>query len=81
MYPGVVKVKAHPDFTLDIEFDNGEEGTLEMAPFLEQKAFGKIKDYEYFKRVKVSFDAIEWECGIDLDPEFTYAECRKKAKA
>ncbi len=26
--------------------------------------------------VRVSFDTIEWDCGVDLDPEFIYAKCQ-----
>lgn len=27
-------------------------------------------------RVRVSFDTIEWDFGIDLDLEFVYAKCK-----
>ncbi|MBC8183021.1 DUF2442 domain-containing protein [candidate division KSB1 bacterium] len=30
------------------------------------------KDVSEFKKVRVSFDTIEWENGFDLDPEFLY---------
>jgi hypothetical protein len=25
---------------------------------------------ENFNRVYVAFDTVEWDCGVDLDPEF-----------
>ena len=37
-----------------------------MKPILDFGVFQQIKDYEAFKRVRVSFDTIEWECGVDL---------------
>jgi hypothetical protein len=76
MYPSVKKVVAHEDYMLSIEFDNGEHGTLDMKPFLDFGVFRTLKDRDAFKRVRVAFDTIEWDTGIDLDPEFVYDKCR-----
>ncbi len=46
----------------------------ESVPF---GVFQKIKDYNAFRQVKVSFDTIEWSCGADLDPEYVYTKCKK----
>ena len=27
-------------------------------------------------RVRVAFDTIEWDAGVDLDPEFVYTKCQ-----
>ena len=75
MYPSVTSAVPNKDFTLAIGFDNGEEGVLDMKPYLDSGVFRKIKDQEHFKRVRVAFDTIEWNCGVDLDPEFVYAKC------
>jgi len=45
-------------------------------PMLNFGIFQRIKDYEAFRRVRVVFDTIEWECGVDLDPEYVYARCK-----
>ena len=76
MYPSVKKVDAHEDYTLSIVFDNGQNGILDMNPILDFGVFQRIKDYSKFKRVRVAFDTIEWDCGIDLDPEFIYVKCK-----
>ena len=81
MFPSVTKVIPHEDFTLTIAFDNGEEGILDMKPHLDFGVFRRIADYEKFKSVRVSFDTIEWDHGVDLDPEFVYAQCRKTERA
>lgn len=75
MYPSVKKVVPEEDYVLAIDFDNGECGTLDMKPFLEFGVFQRLKDPNAFKRVRVSFDTVEWDCGADLDPEFVYAKC------
>jgi hypothetical protein len=76
MYPSVVKVVPNEDFTLAVWFDNGEEGILDMKPYLGVGVFQRLKDYEHFKRVRVAFDTIEWDESVDLDPEFVHAKSR-----
>ena len=76
MYPAVCEVTSQKDFSLIIVLDNGEKRTLDMKPYLDFGVFKKIRDYEKFKRVRVAFDTIEWDEGIDLDPEFIYAKSK-----
>ncbi len=81
MYPSIKEVVPRDDFSLFIVFDNGESGMLDMKPMLDFGVFQRIKDYESFKRVRVAFDTIEWDCGVDLDPEFVYARCKGQMPA
>lgn len=76
MYPSVKEVVVGKDYVLSIIFDNGEYGILDMKEILDFGIFKRIKNYEAFSRVRVAFDTIEWDCGIDLDPEFVYAKCK-----
>ena len=75
MYPAVIKVTPCEDHILSVVFDNGENGRLDIKPMLEFGVFKKIKDPNAFHRVRVSFDTIEWDCGVDLDPEYVYRTC------
>lgn len=81
MSPAVIKVVPNQDFSLAITFDNGEEGVLDMKPHLGFGVFREIADYEQFCKVRVSYDTVEWDCGIDLDPEFVYRQCTAKSPA
>ena len=81
MYQAVVSVRANEDFSLAVVFEDGVEGVLDMNPHLDFGVFKKIKDFEEFKRVRIAFDTVEWECGVDLDPEFVRAKCRIMEKA
>jgi len=81
MYPSVKNVFAGEDFVLFIDFDNGEQGKLDMKPFLDCGVFQRLKDRNAFKRVRVAFDTIEWDSGVDLDPEFVYAKCQGQKNA
>ncbi len=76
MYPSVKNIFAGEDFVLFIDFDNGEQGELDMKPFLDFGVFQRLKDINAFKRVRIAFDTIEWASGVDLDPEFIYAKCQ-----
>lgn len=76
MHPSVKNVTPHDDYLLSIDFDNGEKGVLDMKPFLDFGVFQKLKDRKMFDRVRVCFDTIEWDSGIDLDPEFVYSKSR-----
>jgi hypothetical protein len=76
VYPSVKEVVPHEDYTLSIVFDNGDKGILDIKPILDFGVFQRIKDYNNFKHVQVVFDTIEWDCGVDLDPEFIYKKCK-----
>lgn len=81
MYPSVKEVTPGDDYTLIVEFDTGETGILDMKPVLHIGIFQRIRDYDAFRRVRVAFDTIEWDCGVDLDPEYVYARCKASKAA
>ena len=81
MYTAVKEVLPHGDYTLSVVFENGEEGMLDMKLMLDFGVFQTLKDYDAFKRAHVAFDTIEWDCGVDLDPEFVYARCMSPVPA
>jgi hypothetical protein len=77
----VKKVVPRDEYTLFVLFENGEKGILDLEPFLDFGVFRRIKDYENFRRGRVTFDTIEWDCGVDLDPEFIHAKCKAPVPA
>ena len=77
MYPSVKAVVPQDNHLLYVTFNNGETGTLDMKPYLDFGIFNRIKNYASFKKVAVAFDSIEWESGVDLDPEFVYLKCKR----
>lgn len=76
MYFSVKEVTPLDDYILAIVFENGERGFLDMKPILNFGVFQRIKEYGAFRGVRVAFDTIEWECGVDLDPEYIYKHAR-----
>jgi len=81
VYRSVVKVVPNEDFALAVTFDNGDKGVLDMKPYLDFGVFQRIRAAADFRRVRVAFDAIEWDSGVDLDPELIHAKCRITSKA
>ena len=43
-----------------------------MNPYLETGLFKQLKSDNNFSKVRVSFDTIEWDIGLDICPEVLY---------
>jgi hypothetical protein len=72
MYLSVTGVTPENNYTLLLQFENGEKRRIDLSPWLDTGIFAELKDPEKFRRVRVNFDTIEWENEADLDPEFLY---------
>jgi len=81
MHPSVKEVIPRDDCTLFLVFENGRKGVLNMKPILDFGVFQRIKDLDKFKRVRIAFDTIEWNCGVDLDPEYLHEMCKQGSTA
>lgn len=72
MYPAVRSVRASARHRLIIVFDNGESRVFDVRPLLTVGRFKALASPRVFKKVRVAFDTVEWENGLDLDPEYLY---------
>jgi hypothetical protein len=72
MYPTVISVNPLENYQLRLTFSTHEEKIFDLSPYLSVGRFKELTDINQFKRVSVKFDSIEWENGLDLDPEFLY---------
>lgn len=72
--PEPVEVKAIEKYKLYIKFKDGKEKILDMEQEINEKIYKNLKDYEYFKNVKISETGItvEWQNGEDIAPENLY---------
>lgn len=80
MYSTVTSVEATDDFRLILEFDNAEKRIFDATPILDFGRFTELKDISLFKKVHLSFDTIEWENDLDLDPEYLYEKSKPATK-
>ncbi len=74
MYLAVKEVKALDDYILLLTFENDEIRKFDMKPYLNFGIYQELKDIDVFKTVKPSFDTIEWNNEIDIDPEIINTE-------
>jgi hypothetical protein len=72
MYLGIKQVAATDDYQLDLTFENNECRRFDVKPLLTIGRFSELQDITLFKTVKISFDTVEWDNGLDLDPEYLH---------
>ena len=74
MNPRVKIVKPNDNYTLNITFENGEDKTFDMKPYLNIGIFKELKDKSIFNSVKPFLGSIQWKNGQDLCPDTLYLE-------
>ena len=68
----VTRVQAQPDFTLLLEFDNGESRLFDMSKYIDQKPWVRLKEGKTFFAAFVSQGTVALPGNIDIDPETLY---------
>jgi len=80
-YPKSVSVECRPDYTLLVEFDNGERGLLDMKPYLDRGVFKKLLAPAHFQTARIAWDTVAWDGDIDLHPAWVYHKTVKTESA
>lgn len=62
------------NYKLKLVFDNNESKTFNVLPYMNRGIFKELHDPEYFKKVSICFDSIQWPNGQDFDPDCLYIE-------
>ena len=71
--PNPVFVKAMEDLCIYLKFEDGKEKIYDMSDLIENNPmYSRLKDKEYFKKVKVAGESVEWPNGEDVCPENLY---------
>jgi len=76
-YPKTTAVECRPDYTLAIEFDNGEHGLPDMEPYLDKGIFLQLREPAMFRTARIAFGAVTWDNEADLHPAWVYHKCNK----
>jgi len=74
MNPRVQNVIPVKNFILLITFNNGEEKSFDVKPYLEIGNFKELKDVSIFNSVKPFLGSIQWSNGLDLCPDTLYMD-------
>ena len=73
--PRPVDVKALEGYRIWIEFDDGEEGELDLSRHAGRGVFKAWEDRAFFEAVEVTpFDAITWPDEIDMCGDALYMD-------
>ncbi len=68
----VAEVTALPGLRLQVRFNDGTAGTVEMAEFVNSDTtgvFAPLRDQELFRQVQVNLGAVTWPGDLDLAPD------------
>ncbi len=68
----VTRVIAHPNFTLSLEFENGERRSFDMSAYIDQKPWARLKSGNAFVGAYIENGTVVWPGNIDIDPETLY---------
>ncbi len=76
MLKDVVAVRPLGDYRLHVRFDDGAEGTIDLAKVISFTGiFEPLNDRAYFSKVDVNPDVgtLCWPNGADIDPDVLYS--------
>lgn len=68
----VIKVRACAEYTLELEFENGECRLFDMVPLLDKKPFCTLRETGAFFGAHIDYGTVVWPGNIDIAPETLY---------
>lgn len=79
----IIAVKALKNYQLEICFEDGARGIVNLVSLVGKGIFSSWKDYKEFKKVYIdeTSHTVAWPNGIDLAPEALYEEVCNQKKA
>jgi hypothetical protein len=78
----VIRVVPLPGYRLNVEFDDGISGIIELAGELTGPMFEPLRDEAVFRQVTIDeFGAVCWPNGADLAPDAMYSELSRTPRS
>ena len=74
---GVTKVLLQSDYTVFIEFNDGQSGVINFKGLLENDHRAIVRELlnlENFKTAKLGLHTLCWDNGVDFAPEYLYEQ-------
>jgi len=73
--PYLKKAQARPDYKLQVEFEDGVQGIIDLSKWIGKGIFQYWLDENNFKNFAITIDKkIEWNKEIDMDPDAFYLQ-------
>jgi hypothetical protein len=80
---GVTKVVLQGDYTVYVEFNDGQNGIINFKEVLEKdhrEIIRELLDLKKFNTVKLGFHTVCWDNGVDFAPEYLYEQVLMQKK-
>lgn len=68
----IVRVVPHPNFTLELEYANGERRVFDATPLLSSKPWTPLSNWAAFRLARVEYGTVTWPGDLDIAPETLY---------
>lgn len=76
----IKEIEVLSDYILLLTFDNNEKKIKDMKPYLNKGVFQKLKDKNFFNKVKISYGTISWGNELDMCADSLYETSQKTKK-
>ncbi len=73
-----IEVKALRNYQLNVVFDDGVSGVIDLKDFIKRGVFAPLQDAQLFKKVYITHSSIAWSEELEIDALNVYAEILKK---
>lgn len=77
----IKKISILNELELLIELTNGEYKVFNISKYLQGEAFKPLKNIKEFKKFKLEFGCLEWECGASLSEDTLLSNSSECAKS
>ncbi|MDR1834823.1 MAG: DUF2442 domain-containing protein [Fusobacteriaceae bacterium] len=75
----VVNVSRQKDYKVLVKFNDGKSGVIDFKEILEhdhRNIIRELLNLNMFKTVKIQYDTLTWDNGVDFAPEYLYEVMR-----
>ena len=69
----VTNAKHLTGYRIDVSFNDGRHGTVDLEPWLQGPIFEPLRDPEQFISFRLEGHTLAWPNGADFAPEFLHA--------
>lgn len=77
----VINAELRNEYKVFIKFNNGHSGIVDFKSILEndhREIIRSLLDKKLFQTMKVDFDTVCWNNGVDFAPEYLYENIGEK---
>jgi hypothetical protein len=77
----VVNAEILEEYKIEVKFNDGTEGIIDFQNIIEddnREIIRELLNKNKFQTVKVEYDTLVWENGVDFAPEYLYEKIKTK---